>query len=198
MEILDAALETIGERGVARTRLQDIAEAMGVSPALVSYHFSSITELFSMAYDVAIERDLAYLDEFEAWTAGASASARLSTLLSRYLPEGQVGTYRLWIEAWVIALHDETMVSTLEAQDARWRNAIEAVIEAGAASGEFATTDPAGAMWRLKMLVDGYSVQSTIGLTPASSAQIHRWIEEAVAHELGVRGFRLAPRQLGP
>lgn len=191
LEILETALRVIGERGVARTRLQDIAEAMDVSSALVSYHFDSIASLFQEAYALAIARDLEFLDEFEIRADGLSATERLRLILNRYLPEGQVVTYRLWIEAWVIALQDESMSTTLEMQDRRWRSAIQQVIAEGVASEEFTSTDAAASMWRLKMLVDGYSVQSTVGIQAAEPPEIHHWIETAVCTELGLTSFSL-------
>ena len=40
-EILDAAAAVITERGLADTRIQDIAERCGVSPGLILYYFES-------------------------------------------------------------------------------------------------------------------------------------------------------------
>ena len=38
-EILEAASRVITDRGLAETRIQDIAEACGVSPGLILYYF---------------------------------------------------------------------------------------------------------------------------------------------------------------
>jgi AcrR family transcriptional regulator len=40
-EILDAAARVITDRGLAETRISDIAEEAGVSPGLILYYFES-------------------------------------------------------------------------------------------------------------------------------------------------------------
>ena len=46
-EILDAAARVITERGLAETRISDIAEEAGVSPGLILYYFDSKDRLLA-------------------------------------------------------------------------------------------------------------------------------------------------------
>ena len=47
--MLRAALEVISERGFADTRIADVAERAGVSPALVIYYFKTKDQLLTEA-----------------------------------------------------------------------------------------------------------------------------------------------------
>lgn len=49
-ELLRAAVEQIEARGVAAVRIADVASALGVSNALVLYHFSSKEQLVAAAF----------------------------------------------------------------------------------------------------------------------------------------------------
>jgi AcrR family transcriptional regulator len=52
-EILDAAARVITERGLAETRISDIAEQAGVSPGLILYYFESKDRLLAEALTFA-------------------------------------------------------------------------------------------------------------------------------------------------
>ncbi|WP_037910241.1 TetR/AcrR family transcriptional regulator, partial [Streptomyces sp. TOR3209] len=60
-ELLRAALEQISARGVAALRIADVAAALGVSNALVLYHFSTKEKLVAAAFAHAAQDDLAHL-----------------------------------------------------------------------------------------------------------------------------------------
>src|SRR5215467_8824451 len=48
-QMLHAALEVISERGYADTRIADVADRAGVSPALVIYYFKTKDQLLTEA-----------------------------------------------------------------------------------------------------------------------------------------------------
>src|SRR5258708_28478020 len=48
-QMLQAALEVIAERGYAETRIADVAERAGTSPALVIYYFKTRDQLLTEA-----------------------------------------------------------------------------------------------------------------------------------------------------
>lgn len=50
-QVLDAAIRTIAERGIAGTSVQDIADAAGLSKGVVHYHFESKQELLEHVLD---------------------------------------------------------------------------------------------------------------------------------------------------
>ena len=55
-EILEAASKVITDRGLAETRIQDIAEACGVSAGLILYYFESKDRLLAEALTLANDR----------------------------------------------------------------------------------------------------------------------------------------------
>ena len=73
--MLEAAAEVIGERGLCETRIADVAERAGLSPALVVYYFGSKEKLLTEA--LAYAEDLFYIEAFRELTGieGASGGA---------------------------------------------------------------------------------------------------------------------------
>src|SRR5262245_38297425 len=70
--IVDAALDVLRERGFAGARMADIASRAGTSPALVAYHFGTLSAVLSEALTVAEDKFYADLDHLLA----AESSAR--------------------------------------------------------------------------------------------------------------------------
>ena len=85
-EILRAAAAVVGRQGFARTRAADVAAELGISTALVFYHFDSKERLLSEAFDLAAEEDLERLER--AVSRNTDAARRLRAVLRMYLPTG--------------------------------------------------------------------------------------------------------------
>ena len=100
-EILTATLEVVERAGLAATRVSDVAAALGVSPALVFYHFGTKDALLAAAFEHAAERDLAALEEIAA--SEDAPLDRLRRMLRLYGPTGPATGWRLWIDAWALA-----------------------------------------------------------------------------------------------
>ncbi|MFD7129923.1 TetR/AcrR family transcriptional regulator [Streptomyces sp. NPDC059894] len=65
--LLDGALRTLTEQGIAGTSARTVAAAAGVNQALVFYHFGSVDELLAAACRYGAERTVArYRDRFAA------------------------------------------------------------------------------------------------------------------------------------
>ncbi|MFE2065339.1 TetR/AcrR family transcriptional regulator [Streptomyces sp. NPDC059467] len=183
-ELLRAAIEQIEARGVAAVRIADVASALGVSNALVLYHFSTKEKLVAAAFARAAEDDLTHLRKLLG--RRTSASRRLRAAVRWYAPTGQAKGWRLWIEGWAVALREPALRDVTKDLDQQWKAAIAEVIAEGVAAGEFRCPDPAAAALRLTALLDGLAVQLTSypGSVPRSRAQ--EWVDEALARELGL------------
>ncbi|MFH9011463.1 TetR/AcrR family transcriptional regulator [Streptomyces sp. NPDC017943] len=183
-ELLRAAIEQIEARGVAAVRIADVASALGVSNALVLYHFSSKEQLVAAAFRHAAEADLAHLRRLLG--RRSPALRRLRSAVRWYAPTGQAKGWRLWIEGWAAALREPALREVTEDLDRRWKAALAEVIAEGVAAGEFPCPDPPGAAFRLTALLDGLAVQLTSypGSVPRARAQ--QWADEALARELGL------------
>ncbi|MEU3534895.1 TetR/AcrR family transcriptional regulator [Streptomyces murinus] len=191
-ELLRAAVEQIEARGVAAVRIADVAAALGVSNALVLYHFSTKEKLVAAAFAHAAEDDLARLRKLLG--RRTTALRRLRAAVRWYAPTGQAKGWRLWIEGWAVALREPALREVTRDLDRRWKAALAEVIAEGVSDGEFSCPDPQAAALRLTALLDGLAVQLTSypGAVPRARAQ--EWVDEALARELGVARERLTGR----
>ncbi len=193
-EILDAAARVITERGLAETRISDIAEQAGVSPGLILYYFESKDRLLSEALTFA--NDQFYLRMSREIRRIGSAREQLRRLVDLSVPGflteyGRLDEWALWIEVWVRALRDPEMGKDREILDQRWRGQIADIVRGGQASGEFSSTVPADELaLRVACLIDGLAIQVIMNDSQVSADHMHRTCMEVAAHELG---FQLEP-----
>ncbi|WP_199836077.1 TetR/AcrR family transcriptional regulator [Streptomyces sp. TP-A0356] len=183
-ELLRAAVGQIEARGVAAVRIADVASALGVSNALVLYHFSTKEKLVAEAFAYAAEDDLAHLRKLLG--RRTSALRRLRAAVRWYAPTGQAKGWRLWIEGWASALREPALREVTRDLDRQWKAAITEVVAEGVAAGEFRCPDPAGTALRLTALLDGLAVQMTAYEGTVSRARAQEWVDETLARELGL------------
>ncbi|MFI7086273.1 TetR/AcrR family transcriptional regulator [Streptomyces anulatus] len=183
-DLLRAAVGQIEARGVSSVRIADVASVLGVSNALVLYHFSTKEKLVAAAFAYAAEADLAHLRKLLA--RRTTAVRRLRTAVRWYAPTGQAKGWRLWIEGWAASLRDPVLREVAGDLDQRWKAELAQVIEEGAAAGEFRCEEPRSTAWRLTALLDGMAVQTTSYAGPLSRTTMLRWTDEALARELGI------------
>ncbi|HEY7483124.1 MAG TPA: TetR family transcriptional regulator C-terminal domain-containing protein [Streptosporangiaceae bacterium] len=185
-EILSAAVREIAARGVAATRTADVAESLGVSTALIFYHFKSKEALLAQAFAWAAQRDLDRLDK--ALATGGTALGRLKAALRLYQPAGSTSPgWTLWVDAWAAALRSPELRRVSKRLDLRWKDAIADLIAEGVANGEFRCADPHAAAWRITALIDGLSVQVTVHRGVLTRNQATQWAYEQAARELDLQ-----------
>jgi AcrR family transcriptional regulator len=181
-EIVVAALAQIRRCGIAGVRAAEVAKALDISTALVFYHFGTLEALIIEAFRQAAEKDLAKLGD--ALARGGPVDARLRAVLALYGPAKADG-WQLWIEAGAAAMRDRQLRAVLQRLDLRWRDAVVALIAEGVGAGAFRCPDPHGAAWRLTALLDGLAVQVVAREGTVTAGDCARWVEQALAHELG-------------
>ena len=183
-ELLRAAIGQIEARGVAAVRIADVAGALGVSNALVLYHFCTKEKLVAAAFRYAAEEDLAQLRRLLG--RRTTALRRLRAAVRWYAPTGQAKGWRLWIEGWAASLREPALREVTRDLDRQWKASLAEVIDEGVAAGEFRCPDPAATALRLTALLDGLAVQLTSyeGAVPRARAQ--EWADEALTRELGL------------
>jgi len=182
-QILAATVAQIERAGLAQTRVADVASALGVSTALVFYHFGTKDALLAAAFEHAVEHDLERLDK--ALVGSTDPVDMLRRIVRLYGPTGNAVGWRLWIDAWALAQREPAIRTALRALDRRWASQLLSVVTAGVADGVFDTPDPAASVARISALLDGLSVAALVYGT-VSRRQLRAWIAEAVAAELGV------------
>ena len=157
-QLLEAAAGVIAERGIASTRIADVAERAGTSPPAVLYWFSTKDELLAEA--LTIEEERFYRALTERMTALARPRDRLRLILEASAEEYD---WTLWIELWTRALRDRSTRTARRRLDDRWRGQIADVVREGQEAGEFGDADPDAVAVVLASLIDGLAVQVTLG-----------------------------------
>ena len=182
-EILAAAAAEVTKRGFARTRVADVADSLGVSTALVFYHFGTKEELFAEAFEHAVARDLTRLDGVVAKATDPVDGVR--RILVLYSPQGNALGWTVWVDAWAESLREPAMREMSRRLDVRWKDVLADQIRRGVDAGQFMCADPEGAAWRLSALLDGLAVQVLVHRN-LTKKQLAHWIRGATAHELGI------------
>jgi AcrR family transcriptional regulator len=187
-QMLEAAAEVIGERGLCDTRIADVAERAGLSPALVVYYFGSKEKLLTEA--LAYAEDLFYIEAFRELTGIEGAAERLGRLIELACPpveRREADEYwALWVELWSRALRNGEAARKREALDRRWRNTIAEVVREGQRSGEFGPCDPERFATYLSALMDGLALQMLLKDSAVDGEMMNGMCLDAAARELGL------------
>lgn len=177
-EILEAAAQVITDRGLAETRIQDIAERCGVSPGLILYYFGSKDRLLVEALTFA--NDQSFLRTSRELRRMPSAADRMDRLIQLsvpgLLPEfALLDEWALWLEIWVRALRDPQMAKEREMLDRRWVQSIAEVIRYGRQNGEFPSDghDADDLAMQLGAMVDGLAIQVLLNDTVMTPARMY-------------------------
>lgn len=174
-QILAAAADVLSERGYANTRVVDIADAAGTSPAAILYWFEGKDGLLAQALGL---REEEFHDRYTVKAGSkATASERLRSLVEAMLYHYD---WKLWMELCVLALRDKAAAAERDRMDRRWRAALRVVIREGQASGEFITSDADETMFLLAGLLDGLSPLLALKAKGVTRDRVERvWLAEA-------------------
>ncbi|MCV7230053.1 TetR/AcrR family transcriptional regulator [Mycolicibacterium komossense] len=181
-EIIDAMVDQISARGIAATRVADVASAMGVSTGLIFYHFETKEALLAAAFPRAMQHDLDDLAKIVA--RKTSASARLRAVIKLYSPAGGAPGWRLWIDGWAAALRDPGLVAVMREIDNVWRTTVCDLIVEGNDAGEFTCRAPEVSAARITALLDGLAVQRVVRGAGPTPTERMRWVDEVLEFEL--------------
>ena len=192
-QMLRAALEVIDERGYPETRIADVAERAGTSPALVIYYFKTknqlLTEAIRFSEDRWYETGTSQIAEID------TAAGRLEELVAMTcLPEAPAGTnesWLVWLDLWAQAGRHPEVGGVRQKFDERWRETISSLVLEGQEAGEFGPVDPADFAVSLSALLDGFAVQIALADPSVDAGRAFNLSMRFVARELG---FTWVPR----
>ncbi len=160
-QMLRAALDVISERGFADTRIADIAERIGISPALVIYYFKTKDQLLTEAF--RHYEDAWYAEGKRRMDPLPTAAKRLEEFVAmNLLPDSDEqleSNWQMWLDFWVQAARNPDVAALRRYSDERWREMIVSLVRAGQADGEFASIDPHQFAIFISALLDGLTVQ---------------------------------------
>jgi len=195
-QMLRAALEVIIERGYAETRIADVAERTGTSPALVIYYFKTRDQLLTEA--IRYSDDTWYAEYLRRMEEIPTAAGRLAQLIAMNCLPGtdpEPGAYwTLWLDLWAFSPRSPGVAAVRQKSDERWRDAIRSIVLAGQEAGEFAPVDADDFTITLASLLDGLAIQIALD-DPQVPPQ--RAYDVAMRFAAGQLGFdwKPAPKQ---
>jgi AcrR family transcriptional regulator len=186
-QMLHAALEVISARGYADTRIADVAERAGVSPALVIYYFKTKDQLLTEA--IRYYEDNWYADGQRRMAGLATAAARLEefvamSCLSEEDPEPD-SSWQLWLDFWAQAARNPEVAGVRQKSDERWRQVISSLVQEGQEAGEFRDVDVASFAIYLSTLLDGLTIQIALEDPVVDSVRAFELSMAFVADQLG-------------
>lgn len=184
VEVLGATLKQIREKGMLAIRIADVASAMGVSPALIIYHFETKENLLAEALKHAAERDLLKLRRIMRETG--TPIQRLMEALRWYAPTGQARGWQIWVDGWSAAMRDKTLSKVLTDLQVQWTAEIAGVINQGVREGVFYVSDAFDAATRITALLDGLAVRMVVHKDTYKREVLLDWLARQVSWELGV------------
>jgi AcrR family transcriptional regulator len=193
-QMLRAALEVIVERGFPETRIADVAERAGASPALVIYYFKTKDQLLTEAIRYAED---GWYDAGRRRLSGIpTAAGRLEELVAMScLPEADSEprvSWVLWLDLWSQAARHAEVAAVRARFDERWRQTISALVREGQLAGEFHASDPDDFAISLSALLDGFAVQIALEDPVVDPAKAFGASMRFAAAELG---FSWTPRR---
>lgn len=186
-QMVVAALQVISERGYADTRIADVAERAGVSPALVIYYFKTKDQLLTEA--------IRHYEE--SWYAAGrrrmdklpTAAARIEEIVAmNCLNEDDPApgsSWQLWLDFWAQAARSAEVASVRRKSDERWREQISSIVMAGQETGEFRDVDPVSFAICLSSLLDGLTIQIALEDPAVDSQGAFEMTMQFVADRLG-------------
>jgi AcrR family transcriptional regulator len=195
-QMLRAALDVIAERGYAESRIADVAERAGTSPALVIYYFKTKDQLLTEA--MRFSEDSWYEAGMRRMEAIPTAAGKLEELVAMSCqPEADSepsSSWVLWLDLWAQAVRHPEVAGVRQKFDERWRDLICSLVVAGQEAGEFGPVDPVDFAVLLSALLDGLAVQIALA-DPVVDA--NRAFELSMRFAAAQLGFTWSPRRGG-
>ncbi|MFI5285075.1 MAG: TetR/AcrR family transcriptional regulator [Candidatus Dormibacteria bacterium] len=194
-EILRSAVQVIGRRGHADTRLSHVAERAGVSQALVVYYFGTRESLLAQALAYS---DARFYDRAATEMAKTSTATRkLIRLLEMSCMTGNPDdpdqpSWVLWLDLWAVAARNPEVAEHRRKLDRHWRETIGTVVSQGVASGEFQAVNVDDFTLRLAAMVDGLAVQVAL---EDSEVNADRMLQLCLGYAASALGFALPRRR---
>ena len=185
-QMLVAASHLIAERGFADTRIADVAERVGASPALVIYYFGTKDSLLTEALRWSERSFYAAVEEMLQETP--ALRDRIENLVTACLPVADEipDDWGLWFDLWAQAFRHPEVKKDRVALDQQWRDLLARVVRAGVANGEIDDLDVEAFTVMWSALLDGLVVQVALDDPLVDVPYAQRVAREVAVKELGL------------
>lgn len=184
-KVLRAAAQAIADLGYGNVRVSDIAERAKMTPGHVTYYFPSKNELLLLAIRRSEEK---LVEDSRAKLAAISDPfERLRQLITLSAASGpQDEGWVLWLQVWANGMLDDAVSEEHHLLDLRWFEVLVEVIQYGRDEGAFPVDDTDDAAEMISALIDGLSIQLTVGSDRIDRDRLVRLCERGAARILGV------------
>jgi AcrR family transcriptional regulator len=184
--ILDVACELISSHGMDDVRVARIAQAAGVSTALVHYHFATREALLGEALRHSYARAGEARTALRAG-AGASSARLLAGMIEHCLPlPGQLEReWVLWVELWLRAVRHPPLQDVAHELYLRLHEWFAGAIAEGVERGEFEVADIDAATDVLLGAIDGIGVRVLAGDPALPLERARTLVLSLASRELG-------------
>jgi len=185
-QMLVAASHLIAERGFADTRIADVAERVGASPALVIYYFGTKDSLLTEALRWSERSFYAAVEEMLQETP--ALRDRIENLVTACLPVADEipDDWGLWFDLWAQAFRHPEVKKDRVALDQQWRDLLARVVRAGVANGEIDDLDVEAFTVMWSALLDGLVVQVALDDPLVDVPYAQRVARDVALKELGL------------
>ena len=189
-QIVDAALDIFGERGLAGARLEDIARHAGISKGTIYLYFPNKEALFR---EVVQRTLVARLEEAEAFVAqtGGTALARLEIFMREWWRVIRTPAYTTVYRLVIAELHNFPDLARFYSEEVvvRAHRLVGGIIRQGVERGELRTVDPVVVTRMLNGLLVSHALwcgnrDSFPILAPRADAQVIGDLLDFVFHAL--------------
>ena len=150
-QIIEAALEVFGECGLAKTRLQDIAQRAGVSKGTIYLYFPNKEELFR---EMVRQTSVAAIAEGEKASTQGTPTEQLCAAMRGYWTFVRSPVFSTIYRLVLGELHQFPDLAKFYADEvvARMQKMLSGIIQRGVETGEFRDIEPAVAARMLMAL----------------------------------------------
>lgn len=185
-QMLVAAAHLIAERGFSDTRIADVAERVGASPALVIYYFGTKDSLLTEALRWSERSFYTAVDQMLQETP--SLRARIENLVEACLPASNdvPDDWGLWFDLWAQAFRHPEVNKDRTQLDEQWRALIARVVQDGVAAREIKKLDVEAFAIMWSALLDGLVVQVALEDPVVDVATAKRIALGVAVKELGL------------
>lgn len=157
-QVMAEAVASFRDHGAGSGTLDDIAFRLRVEPGAIHYWFENEIELLGALMKA---RQQVFLDELIIRFAELDGTGpKLRAVLELAVADHDA---TLWLELWRLALNDDRARQLRTEIVDRYRDLIGRLIEAGTEAGEFHPRSVDRATLTVIALIDGLSLQATIG-----------------------------------
>ncbi|MFG1796992.1 TetR/AcrR family transcriptional regulator [Nocardia sp. NPDC049149] len=184
--ILESAARVVAQRGIRGLRVEELAEAAGVSTSLIYYHFKDRAGLLAQTMDFISARAERYTEsEIDAAADPVGHLEQLLLLELQDLPLVMENS-TAWGESRATAVFQPELRDQLRSATIRWTDHLRSLIRSAQDRGTIPdTVAPADAAERLTALVEGLSMRWLSGSLELARAR--ELLRGAIPVELGIQ-----------